>query len=161
MTGYWLTRARLKRDAPAAALAPILLPAEPEVRVGATHRLLWTLFADAPDRRRDFLWREETRSGLRFGRASFLVLSARPPEDQHGLFDLDEPKPFEPLLACGDRVAFMLRASPVVTRPHHESGRPKRHDVVMDRLHALPKGACRRAFRGNAPGRTGVDRGSG
>jgi CRISPR system Cascade subunit CasE len=140
MTGYWLSRARLKHDASAAALAPILLPADPDARAGATHRLLWTLFADAPDRRRDFLWREEPRGGVRPGRASFLVLSARPPLDRHGLFEV-ESKPFEPDLAPGDRLAFALRANPVVTRPDLDTGRHRRHDVVMDRLHALPKGA--------------------
>jgi CRISPR system Cascade subunit CasE len=140
MTGYWLSRVRLRREVSAAALAPILLPADPDARSGATHRLLWTLFADDPDRRRDFLWREDSRGSLRPGRASFLVLSARPPTDHHHLFDV-ESKPFAPDLAPGDRLAFTLRANPVVTRPHPESGRPRRHDVVMDRLYALPKGA--------------------
>ncbi len=140
MTGCWLSRVRLKREASAAALAPILLPAEPDARAGATHRLIWTLFADAPNRRRDFLWREETRAGLRLGQASFLVLSTRPPTDRHDLFDL-ESKPFETALAAGDRLAFTLRANPVVTRADPETGRPRRHDVVMDRLHGLPKDA--------------------
>jgi CRISPR system Cascade subunit CasE len=140
MTGYWLSRIRLRHEVSAAALAPILLPADPHARAGATHRLLWTLFADDPDRRRDFLWREDSRAGLRPGRASFLVLSARPPADRHDLFDM-ESKPFEPALAPGDRLGFSLRANPVVTRPNPESSRPKRHDVVMDRLHGLPKGA--------------------
>jgi CRISPR system Cascade subunit CasE len=140
MTGYWLSRIRLRREVSAAALAPILLPADPHARAGATHRLLWTLFADDRDRQRDFLWRENSRGGLRPGRASFLVLSARPPADRHDLFDV-ESKPFEPALAPGDRLGFSLRANPVVTRPDPESGRPKRHDVVMDRLHGLPKGA--------------------
>jgi CRISPR system Cascade subunit CasE len=139
MTAYWLSHARLKRDASAAALAPILLPADPDARAGATHRLIWTLFADDAERRRDFLWREETQ-GARPGRASFLILSARPPLDRHGLFEI-ESKPFEPNLAPGDRLAFALRANPVVTRPDPESGRPQRHDVVMDLLHGLPKGA--------------------
>jgi CRISPR system Cascade subunit CasE len=80
--------------------------------------------------------------------ASFLVLSARPPLDRHGLFEI-ESKPFEPNLAPGDRLAFALRANPVVTRADPESGRPKRHDVVMDHLHALPK-AVRAAARSAA-----------
>jgi CRISPR system Cascade subunit CasE len=140
MTGRWLSRARLRREPSAAALAPVLLPRDPEARTGVAHRLLWTLFADAPERRRDFLWREEGRGGIRPGRASFLILSARPPEDRHGLFTL-ESKPFAPALAPGDRLAFALRANPVVTRPDPGSGRPRRHDVVMDRLHALPEGS--------------------
>jgi CRISPR system Cascade subunit CasE len=140
MTGRWLSRARLRREPSAAALAPVLLPPDPEARTGVAHRLLWTLFADAPERRRDFLWREEGRGGIRPGRASFLILSARPPENRHGLFTL-ESKPFAPALAPGDRLAFALRANPVVTRPDPACGRPRRHDVVMDRLHALPRDA--------------------
>jgi CRISPR system Cascade subunit CasE len=141
----YLTRARLRRDAPAAALARVLLPENPDERVGNAHRLLWTLFADAPDRRRDFLWREEGAMDLAPGRAAFLVLSARPPQDPHGLFDLDEAKLFAPSLASGDRLAFSLRANPVVTRPSAASADGKsrrlRHDVVMDRLRELPKGS--------------------
>ena len=57
-------------------------------------------------------------------------------------------KPFEPALAPGDRLGFSLRANPVVTRADPRTGRPRRHDVVMDRLHALPKGA-----RADAPTR--------
>lgn len=141
MSARWLSRVRLRRDAPAAALAPILLPTDPDAQAGATHRLLWTLFADHPERRRDFLWREESRGGLlRPGRASFLVLSARAPADRHDLFEL-ETKPFEPALEPGDRLGFSLRANPIVTRADPRTGRPRRHDVVMDRLHALPKGA--------------------
>ena len=139
MTVRWLSRVRLRREPSAAALVPVLLPADPDARAGITHRLLWTLFADAPGRRRDFLWREETRGGLRPGRSSFLVLSARQPHDRHDLFEL-ESKPFEPTLASGDRLDFALRANPVVTRPDPASGRRRRHDVVMDRLHALPAG---------------------
>lgn len=139
-----LTRVRLKREPSAAALGPVLLPADPDARAGAAHRLLWTLFADDPARRRDFLWREEGRGGLRPGQASFLVLSARPPEDPHALFDLEEPKPFAPVLARGDRLHFALRANPVVARRESsregQRARLVRHDVVMDRLHDLPKG---------------------
>ena len=77
-----LARARLRRDQPAEALARILVPEEPGARLGAAHSLVWALFADSPDRRRDFLWRE-----MRPG--EFLILAARPPSDPHGLFDLE------------------------------------------------------------------------
>jgi CRISPR system Cascade subunit CasE len=136
MSGHWLSRVRLRADAPAAALAPVLLPAEPQARTGVAHRLLWTLFADQPDRRRDFLWREEGAGGAVPGRTSFLVLSARRPVDGHGLFAL-ESKPFEPALAPGDRLAFTLRANPVVTRADPRTGKARRHDVVMDHLRQL------------------------
>jgi CRISPR system Cascade subunit CasE len=135
-----LSRVRLRRDAPVAALAPLLLPPESGERAGTTHRLLWTLFADAPDRERDFLWRETGDGGLVPGRSAFMVLSARQPHDAHGLFEL-ESKEFAPALAPGDRLAFSLRANPVVTRPDpRKDGKPARHDVVMDRLRAQPPG---------------------
>lgn len=135
----FLSRVSLRRDVPAQALAPILLPAEPGARLGATHRLIWAMFPSAPDAERDFLWREESRGGLSPGRASFLILSKRPPVDAHGLFSIDEPKPFAPVLRPGDRLAFALRANPVVARSVPGS-RSRRHDIVMDRLSAIPKG---------------------
>lgn len=139
MTEAWLSRVRLRREPSAAALAPVLLPADPEARAGIAHRLLWTLFADGPGRQRDFLWREEGRGGVRHGHAAFLVLSDRQPEDRHGLLEV-ESKPFAPRLAHGDRLGFALRANPVVTRADPQTGRPRRHDVVMDRLSGLAHG---------------------
>lgn len=135
----YLSRVWLRRDAPAAALAPILLPPDDGERAGTVHRLLWTLFADAPDRRRDFLWREAGGTDLVPGHSEFLVLSAREPRDAHGLFRL-ETKEFAPVLSPGDRLAFSLRANAVVTRPDPgRGGKPSRHDVVMDRLRAVPE----------------------
>lgn len=132
MTALYLSRARLRRDAPVAALAQLLVPADASERPGASHRLVWALFADSAERQRDFLWREE-RPG------QFMALSKRPPQDLHHLFDLDY-KPFEPVLSSGDRLGFTLRANPVVARPAGKGERGKRHDVVMDVLHAVPAG---------------------
>ncbi len=137
----FLTRARLRRERGLAALAPLLMPKAGERRVGAAHHLVWSLFADAPDRARDFLWREQ-EPGV------FLLLSERPPEDATGLFALDEPKPFAPALEPGDRLAFMLRANPVVARGGGPGVRGKRHDVVTDALARVP--ACERADRRRA-----------
>lgn len=134
----WLTRLRLKRDVPAAALARVLLPDDASERCQTAHRLLWTLFADDPERRRDFLWREERPGRGSSGRGGFLVLSEREPVDAHGLFDMDPPKVWAPVLVRGDRLAFSLRANPVVTRKDGD-GRSKRHDVVMDRLREVAK----------------------
>lgn len=143
MTPLHLSRVRLRRDAPAAALAPILLPPDDGQRAGTVHRLLWTLFADDRHRRRDFLWREAGGTDLVPGRSEFLVLSDRGPVDAHGLFHL-ETKEFAPALAPGDRLAFSLRANPVVTKPGDLNARGKRkrtrHDVVMERLRHVPKG---------------------
>ena len=128
--GPVLARARLRRNVPAQALARLLVPQEHGARARAAHHLVWALFADDRDRRRDFLWRE-TRP------AEFLILAARPPADPHGLFDL-EHKPFAPTLRSGQSLRFDLRANPVVNIAVGPSERGKRHDVVM---HALSKTA--------------------
>ena len=128
----YLTRARLRRDAPAAALRALLVPSGDSARVSAAHHLVWTLFADAPDRARDFLWRE-AEPGL------FYLLSQRVPTDGHGLFMLDEPKLFAPALTAGDRLAFALRANATVARGAGPGRRGKPCDVVMDALHSVPQ----------------------
>ena len=114
-----------------AALARLLVPDDASARADASHRLIWALFSDAPDRTRDFLWREEDP-----GR--FMLLSNRPPADPHGLFNL-ESKAFEPELSPGDRLGFTLRNNPVVARPTAPGQRGKRHDVVMDLLRHEPR----------------------
>jgi CRISPR system Cascade subunit CasE len=133
MTDWFLARARLRRDASLSSLARLLLPEGPEgVRIAAAHRLVWSLFADSPDRRRDFLWCAEADGRL-------ITLSPRPPSDPHGLFEL-ESKEFAPNLATGDRLGFRLRANPVVARKAEGGGPSKRHDVVMDAIRHFPKG---------------------
>lgn len=127
MTLY-LSRLRLSRAPSARALDAILNPGEPGPRLDAHHRLLWAVFSDGPERRRDFLWREE-KAG------EFMTLSARPPARSE-LFDEPDVKPFAPQLAAGERLAFALRAN--ATRERKDAGRV---DVVMDALHALPKGS--------------------
>jgi CRISPR system Cascade subunit CasE len=131
MTGLFLSRASLRRDAPVAALSELLVPPNPRDRVGASHKLVWALFADSASRQRDFLWREEKPG-------HFMALSSRPPDDPHRLFDLDY-KSFAPALSVGDRLGFTLRANPVVARPEARGERGKRHDVVMDALRTAPQ----------------------
>jgi CRISPR system Cascade subunit CasE len=129
MSELWLSRARLREDACVAALARLLVPEAASARPAAAHRLVWSLFADGPDRRRDFLWREEAP-----GR--FMTLSRRPPVNVGDLFEL-ESQSFAPVLAPGDRLGFTLRANPVVARATVPGQRGKRHDVVMNALYPL------------------------
>ncbi len=136
----YLSRARLRRDVPAAALRAILAPDGVAERAATTHRLVWTLFADGPERERDFLWRE-AEPGL------FYCLSSRSPVDSHGLFDVDPPKPFAPELSVGDRLGFALRVNATVSRggrpetPEQSGIRGKPRDIVMDALYSTPQGA--------------------
>ncbi|MGE0260425.1 MAG: type I-E CRISPR-associated protein Cas6/Cse3/CasE [Alphaproteobacteria bacterium] len=136
--GPFLVHARLRRDRPAQALARVLVPQEDGARLGAAHSLVWALFADAPDRRRDFLWRE-TRPG------EFLILATRQPADHHDLFLL-EHKPFAPTLYTGQRLRFDLRVNAVISVPAGPGSRGKRRDVVtaaLARLDAPERAAAR------------------
>ncbi len=134
MSGLFLSRITLRNDPSVATLAPILFDAAGRHRSEASRRLVWTLFADSEDRKRDFLWREDDA-----GR--FYVLSSRPPEDRHHLFTV-ETKAFEPALTPGDKLVFSLRGNPTVARPRGDTKRAgKRDDVVMAALKATPKDA--------------------
>lgn len=92
----------------------------------AVHQAVWRVFSDSQDRRRDFLYRVETRAG----RPVVYTLSPRQPVDTTSLWRIGS-EPFSPKLEPGDLLEFTLRANPVVTR------NGKRHDVVMDAKAAL------------------------
>lgn len=145
---FFLTKATLRESSSARNLLAL------SRRNGAPasgHQLLWTLFSDSAERQRDFLWRDT-------GGGGFLVLSRRPPEDRHNLFDLDMPRPFSPSLSEGQRLGFLLRANATVeARPggraaHGEAGwsRGKRSDVVMAAIKAIPPGPERATARAHA-----------
>ncbi|ABI62274.2 Hypothetical protein GbCGDNIH1_1376 [Granulibacter bethesdensis CGDNIH1] len=128
MTLYF-SHLRLARNPSARALAVLLRPSESGgrasgERVSAQHHLLWSVFADSEERKRDFLWREE-RDG------SFLTLSARPPL-QSDLFQPHRIKSYAPDLAPGARLEFLLRAN--ATRMKRGG---KREDVVKAPIDAL------------------------
>ena len=94
--------------------------------VYAFHRVLWRLFPDEPDAKRDFLFRMETGNGCPF----FYMVSHRFPQAADGLFTI-ETKAYDPVLAGEECLSFSLRANPVVTRRTPE-GRSVRHDIIMD-----------------------------
>ena len=126
MTAY-LSKAALRRNQQTVkALQPLLLD-NPSGPSSTGHNLVWSLFADGPERIRDFLWRESAQ-------AVYYILSSRPPVDRHALFDLAEPKEFAPVLAAGDRLRFSLRANPVVRRLVGGKKHATKHDVVFDAL---------------------------
>jgi CRISPR system Cascade subunit CasE len=137
MTLY-LSRVRIAHGGDLDALRPLLDPGalhagaldplQQGQRSDAHHRLIWSLFADTPDRRRDFLWRDE-------GGGRFTLLSQRPPGTSR-LFDPPEVKPLAPALAPGDRLAFTLRAN--ATRDRSGAKQDRRVDVVMHALREVP-----------------------
>jgi CRISPR system Cascade subunit CasE len=136
MTEMHLSRIRLRDDAAVAALAASLLAEEDRETVMKAHRLLWSLFADGPDRKRDFLWRDD--GGRHWRRRTFITLSERLPEDRVHLFDV-ETKPFAPALAIGQRLRFRLRASPSSNERCPGARRGKRRDPVAHALRGLTR----------------------
>ena len=110
MSAIWFSRIKLKDQASVRAIAPLLLPDAASLNetspLAPRHKLIWSLFADHPDRERDFLWRED-KQGF------FYTLSERRPESE--IFTIDT-KPYEPQLQPGDKLAFSLRANPVVSK---------------------------------------------
>ncbi|MCU7928267.1 MAG: type I-E CRISPR-associated protein Cas6/Cse3/CasE [Candidatus Thiodiazotropha sp. (ex Dulcina madagascariensis)] len=88
------------------------------------HQFVWQLFDGAE--KRDFIYRREDNDNW----PSYFVVSAREPLDREEIWSI-ETKPYAPKLRNGMRLAFSLRANPVVTRKD-EAGKRKRHDVVMD-----------------------------
>jgi len=93
------------------------------------HQAVWKLFADTPDRKRDFLYRLEGDAG----KVVVYTLSERPPAASGGFFRV-EPKALRPVLREGDRLRFLLRANPVVARKigGKEGGKSRRLDLVMN-----------------------------
>jgi CRISPR system Cascade subunit CasE len=134
-----ITKARLSR-APGTqgSLAKVLLAGTQGDR---NHGLVWSLFSGPADGEniddRDFLFRE-AEPGV------FIIVSKRPPEDPHSLWAL-ESKPYEPALAVGDRLGFVLRANPAMAVPQPGEKRGKRVDAIM---HAKSKldAEARKAF---------------
>lgn len=91
------------------------------------HKLVWRWFGGEPGR--DFLFRREERES----QPCFYVLSKR--EASVSELWKVETKPFTPRLEQGDRLAFALRANPVIVRKRSDdrTGKARRRDdVVMD-----------------------------
>lgn len=141
---------RLTRIAPSETLDYRDLTALGGLDAYGQHRLLWRLFDLPRDRQRQrtaFLFRAEVVNGLPI----FYVLSTIQPKDFKEQW-LIESKAYRPQLSVGDRLAFKLRANPIVERPGAlllaadgtpqlrttgaKAGQPKhrvaRHDVIMD-----------------------------
>jgi len=90
------------------------------------HSLVWDLFADAPDRKRDFIYRSDLAQGL----PAFFCVSDRAPDDQKGIWHVAS-KPYAPLVKTGQAFSFVLRANPIRAKRDDEH-KQHRHDVVME-----------------------------
>ncbi|GAB6060954.1 type I-E CRISPR-associated protein Cas6/Cse3/CasE [Desulfonatronum parangueonense] len=87
------------------------------------HRALWDIFSDGPDRKRDFLYRNQ-------GEGAYLTVSSRPPRDAQGPWRI-QIKPYGPVLRGHEILAFSLRLN-AVRKVRDEQGRQHRHDIVQD-----------------------------
>ncbi len=90
------------------------------------HELVWGLFSDREDRKRDFIYRWETSERT----PVLYVVSERRPVDREGLFRV-QTKDYAPALTEGQPLAFSLRANAVIKKRDDE-GRQHVHDVVMN-----------------------------
>jgi CRISPR system Cascade subunit CasE len=90
------------------------------------HSLVWDLFADAPERKRDFIYRQDVVHGL----PAFFCVSERAPNDRNGIW-IVETKPYAPLVKKGQIFSFVLRANPIRAKRDDEH-KQHRHDVVME-----------------------------
>lgn len=97
------------------------------------HQALWSLFADHPDRRRDFIYRKHDVHPL----PVFYAVSKRPPEEKTAKWSV-QSKPYDPELQRGDVLEFSLRVNPVRTIKDSD-GRKKRVDVIMDEKYQQKK----------------------
>lgn len=118
----YFSRIRLRTDADTGALARQLC----EQDSYREHQMLWQLFGDDPAAIRDFLFRRDDTNGW----PQFYVLSHRMPAIENPSWHVDW-REYHPRLHSGQRLAFNLRANPVITRKE-PSGARKRHDLVMD-----------------------------
>jgi CRISPR system Cascade subunit CasE len=98
------------------------------------HQLIWNLFADHPERQRDFIYRHEPVNG----QPTFYSVSKRQPIDHAGIWEI-MPKEYKPQLQTGQRLGFALRANPIRSRKD-EKGKQHRHDVVMEEKTKLKEG---------------------
>jgi len=89
------------------------------------HQWLWQFLAAEPGTPRDFIFRRRDGENNMPG---FYVVSARKPQSFSDAWQV-QSRDYDPQLQEGQRLAFELRANPVVT--HTVKGKSRRDDVVM------------------------------
>ncbi len=118
----YFSRIRLRTDANTGSLARQLCKSDSYKE----HQMLWRLFDDDPNAKRDFIFRRDNHNGWPL----FYLVSKRIPEDQDNIWQIEQQE-YQPKLHSGQKLAFSLRANPVVTRKD-STGKQKRHDLIMD-----------------------------
>jgi len=90
------------------------------------HSWVWDLFADTPDRKRDFIYRQD----MVYGSPAFFCVSNRAPNDRDGIWFI-ESKPYAPVVKKDQGFSFVLRANPILAK-RDDGHKQHRHDVVME-----------------------------
>ncbi|WP_419659278.1 CasE: CRISPR system CASCADE complex protein CasE/Cas6 [Desulfosarcina variabilis str. Montpellier] len=96
------------------------------------HQIIWRLFPEDQEAKRDFLFRREVANGWPF----FYLVSERKPQPLSGLVRV-ESKTYQPKLHNGQQLAFSLRINPVITKKAADGKKRYRHDIVMNAKHSL------------------------
>lgn len=89
------------------------------------HQWVWRLLSAEPGTPRDFLFRRRDGENNMPG---YYVVSARKPQSFSDAWQV-QTRDYDPQLQEGQRLAFELRANPIVT--HTVNGKSRRDDVVM------------------------------
>lgn len=118
----YMSRIQLKRDTLGVKELVRLLSSDGY----QAHRLIWNLYADSNERKRDFLYRQEG-DGIW---PLFYVVSERLPADTTDMWQIDS-KIYSPKLWKEQSLSFVIRVNPVRAK-RDEQNKLHRHDVVMD-----------------------------
>ena len=97
------------------------------------HGLVWTLFDEAPEAPRHFLYLVEREQPF-----TVVVRSARPPRGGV-LWSVERSYPFRPVLEAGGELRFRVTCVPVTWTRTASSADTKRQDVIMTAWQRLPK----------------------
>lgn len=117
----FFTHAQLRKTSAGLEHARSVLIANAKKDAG--HGLIWTLFSDDPNKKRDFLFRE-TRDG------QFLIVSQNAPQFDANTWEI-KSKPYKPIIQNGQRFGFALRVNPTKAIKLDGSEKSKRVDVLM------------------------------
>lgn len=91
------------------------------------HKLVWTLFSNDPNARRDFLFRK-TRDN------HFLIVSEKEPIFDEAIWEI-KTKSYNPSFEAGQKFGFSILINPIIATKIDGATRPtrsKRVDVLMD-----------------------------
>lgn len=97
------------------------------------HQLVWQLFADHAERKRDFIYRYEASNGTPI----FYTVSERYPAGDSKIWNI-HTKEYKPKLRSGQLLGFTVCVNPIRAK-REDDGKQKRHDVIMEEKLKLKK----------------------